>query len=122
MKLLTTIEIVIIIVVLIVTALFMLSWLGLGLNPLDWFKRESVKNSFCSEIISRTNCQLQTYRFEEFPINKDDYSSRIKCKDIGNKCTSKNPEDSASFGEICKYLGYDDFQQCLEKLCGCKFI
>ncbi|MEM0480576.1 MAG: hypothetical protein QXQ14_00070 [Candidatus Aenigmatarchaeota archaeon] len=126
MRALTTLEIVIILVILIVTALFILSWLGIGTNPLDWFKKESIRNTFCGEVLSRANCQVQTYKFDEYPLKSDDTSTRIKCKDIAGKCVGKSSEDQATFEEICNYLGYTGtgynfFKTCLEKACGCKF-
>lgn len=117
MKALTTLEIIIIIVILIVTALFVLSWLGIGSNPLDWFKKESIKSTFCSEIVSRTNCQMiEVSRVEELGISSLDKSSKIKNKEIGKPF----PEEYAKYGDVCTYLGYGDLRDCLVKLCGCK--
>lgn len=117
MKVLTTLELIIIIVILIVTALFVLSWLGIGSNPLDWMKKTSIKNTFCSEIISRTNCQItEVSSVDELGISRDDTSIKLKNKDIG----VRDGEDYATYGDICKYLGVIDFKDCLVKLCGCK--
>lgn len=117
MKLLTTLEIIIIIVILIVTALFVLSWLGMGTNPLDWMKKENIRNTFCSEIVSRTNCQMiEVSNVDELGISSDDTSTKIKNKDIGEK----DGENFATFGSICKYLGVSNFKECLVKLCKCK--
>ncbi len=120
MKSLTTLEIIIIIVILIVTALFILSWLGLGINPLEWFKKASIQNSFCSEIQEKTNCQMQTLSSEQIDSLKEMQSTRIKCKDIDNLgCSS--PDDQATYDKICEYLGRKgDFSKCLQDLCKCK--
>jgi len=118
MRAMTTLEIIIILVVLVVTALFVLSWLGLGANPLDWFKKQSIKNTFCGEIQERTNCQLITVStVSDLGINSQDVSTKIKNKDVG---VSSQPDSWATFQSICNYLGYSNFGQCLVKLCGCK--
>jgi hypothetical protein len=118
MKLLTTLEIVIIIIVLVVGVLFILWWLGI-ISP-DWFKKMSVKNSFCSEIIQRTNCINEVKRFNEIGITENDFSNSIKNKDIG---VTDNPENQARYRDICDYLGYKnkEFKECLSKVCGCRF-
>lgn len=117
MKTLTTLEIIIIIVILVVTALFILSWLGIGSNPLEWFRKQSVKTTFCSEIIERTNCQLvEVTSVDELGISRDDLSTKIKNRDIG----VRDGDSYANFIDICKYLGQTDFKSCLVKLCGCK--
>jgi len=125
MKAITTLEIIILLVVLVVTALFVLSWLGLGTNPLDWFKKQTIKNTFCGEIQERTNCQFKTVRsVDDLEISPDDTSTKIKKSDIG----TGSSKEFATYGEICGYLqGYQDYnnknklQDCLKKLCGCKF-
>ncbi len=119
MKSLTTIEIIIIIVILIVTALFILSWLGLGTNPLEWFKRVSIQNSFCSEIQEKTNCQIQTIS-TSIDITPDSQSTRIRCKEINNPSGCSSPDDYATYQQICQYLGRNDFRKCLEELCKCR--
>ncbi|MEM5820976.1 MAG: hypothetical protein QXP34_01490 [Candidatus Aenigmatarchaeota archaeon] len=118
MKLLTTIELIIIIVVLVVTALFILSWLGLGSNPLDWFKKQTIKNTFCSEIIERTRCNMiEVPSVDDLGINEYDTSTKIKNSEVG---VAQNPNDYATYRDICRYLGQSDFKSCLVKLCGCK--
>jgi len=124
MKAITTLEIIIILVVLVVTALFVLSWLGLGTNPLDWFKKQTIKNTFCGEIQERTNCQLTTVNsVDDLGINSDDTSTKIKYKDIMSKNigAGMDPDKPAQYGDICKYLGQDNFKECLKRFCGCKF-
>jgi len=118
MKAITTLEIIIILVVLVVTALFVLSWLGLGTNPLDWFKKQTIKNTFCGEIQERTNCQLVTVSsVDELGISEDEISTKVKNKDVG---IAQNPDNPATYKDICKYLGYQNFKDCLVKSCGCK--
>ncbi|MEM0324644.1 MAG: hypothetical protein QXW35_01970 [Candidatus Aenigmatarchaeota archaeon] len=117
MKALTTLEIIIIIVILIVTALFVLSWLGIGSSPLDWMKRENIKSIFCSEIIDRTKCLvIEVSSPYDLGISEDDLSSKIRNRDIG----VKDGDEFASYKNICNYLGVRSFKECLVKLCGCK--
>ncbi|MEM5828235.1 MAG: hypothetical protein QW197_01895 [Candidatus Aenigmatarchaeota archaeon] len=120
MRGLTTIELIIIIVVLVVTALFILSWLGLGSNPLDWFKKQSIKNTFCSEIVERTRCNIEEYNsIDDLGISYYDASTKIRKSEIG----TGSPDEFATYGEVCGYFGYkgeSNFKDCLVKLCGCK--
>lgn len=118
MRALTTLEIIIILVVLVVTALFVLSWLGLGGNPLDWFKKNELKTRFCAEVQERTNCQvLAVSTASDLNINRDTNSLRIKKSEVGKGGSN----EAATYGDICEYFGYrTNFDECLVKLCGCK--
>jgi len=119
MKALATLEIIIILIVLVVTAFFVLSWLGLGINPLDWFKKNELKARFCAEVQERTSCHvLEVSTAGNLGIGTYTESLRIKKSEVG-KGGSK---EAATYGEICEYFGYKSykFDECLVKLCGCR--
>lgn len=128
MKSLTTLEIVIIIIVLIVGLLFVLGWLGV--IPLDWPKKMAISSNFCSEIEIRIRCKAEKRSWNDVQneISETDYSTTIKCRDIGynnnwESCKPGTPGDTpAAYKDICLYLGnYRNLKECLEKVCGCNF-
>jgi len=117
-----SIVVIISLIVIVVVALFVLSWVGLGTNPLDWFKKNELKARFCAEVQERTNCQvLAVYSAEDLGIDSSTESLRIKRSEVGLSELGSSGSNLATYGEICNYFGYKNkIDECLVKLCGCK--
>ena len=112
-----TFWIVIGLIIVVVAAFFILSYLGLIPGISDIFKRQAIQSKFCQELQQTYQCSVEYLAYSEFSTIT---SSKIKNSEIGLA-----GDDPAQFGNICAYLlgkkysTENDWNSCLSR-CGCK--
>ena len=101
-------------VILIIVIAVLVAVLGVyfGYFKISPIHRSVVKNRFCNQLVSVYVCGTK-YLDEATYSNK---SSEIKCSEIGKK--SCKGGEYATLAEVCEYLGFTNWDDCLEA-CGC---
>lgn len=103
----TLVILIIVIVVLVAVLGFFFGYFNIGL-----FRRYWIKNKFCDQLMNNYGC-LSKYLSEEKYSNK---LSVVKCYEI-EKVECKGGE-YATFKEVCEFLGFRDWNDCI-KNCNC---
>jgi hypothetical protein len=105
------------IVIVIVVIIALLSLFGVNIGPFSThFNRVRLGSNLCNQL--STNGCTDYYRPE-----LENTQCGIRYDEIGQRLRDPNNKDAgvnkARFGEVCEYLGFKDFDDCL-KYCGCK--
>lgn len=101
-------------VILIIAVVVLVAILGFffGYFNINPFQQYTIKGRFCNQLMSNYGC-LSNYLSESEYGNK---ISVIKCSEIGkNACEGG---EYANLKEVCEFLGFVDWDECL-KSCNC---
>jgi len=111
-----TLWIVAAIIIIIVVVVALLTFFGGQLNPIRIiFGKQIVQSELCNQLAIKGCINSYTPQLET-------EKSNILYDEIGQSLRDKNNRDAevnkATFGEVCEYLGFRDFDECL-KNCRC---
>jgi len=104
------------IVIIIVVAVALLGLFGGQLNPFKIFTgKGSIQAALCRELMAKgcTNAYIPYLETEKSNILYDEIGQSLR--DKNNRGADVN---RATFGEVCAYLGFSNFDECL-KNCNC---
>jgi hypothetical protein len=104
------------IIIIIVIAVALLTLFGGQMNPFRaWLGKEAIQSKLCQQLATKgcTNIYLPQLESEKSNIFYDEIGQSLR--DRNNREVDVN---RATFGEVCEYLGFGNFDECL-KNCNC---
>jgi hypothetical protein len=104
------------IIIIIVVAVALLTLFGGQVNPFGgWLSKERIHSRLCQELAAKgcINTYLPRLKEMESNIFYDEIGRPLR-----NRYMRDAKENRAKFGEVCEYLGFRDFDECL-KNCNC---
>jgi hypothetical protein len=104
------------IIIIIIIAVALLTLFGGQMNPFRaWLGKGTIQSKLCQQLATKgcTNTYLPQLENEKSNIFYDEIGQSLR--DRNNREADVN---RATFGEVCEYLGFGNFDECL-KNCNC---